>query len=144
MADHEELTRADVHALAAIRWMVLMAVAAIAGCATVPSPPAAVPKPHPATAVDCRGPAIAKALRGTYTIATQVKRVQGFGIRERERERWKHIDGWKMWSFIRSSFVCTCPNPIAAGPDRAYGRIVKTMVPALLDFLNPELPNPET
>ena len=81
-----------MHALAAIRWMVLMAVAAIAGCATVPSPPAAVPKPHPATAVDCRGPAIAKALRGTYTIATQVKRVQGFGVREREMEAYRRLE----------------------------------------------------
>jgi hypothetical protein len=57
----------------------------------------------------------------------------GFG-----RERWKHIDGWKIGSFIRSSVVCTCPNPIAAGLIRPYGRMVKTMVPALLDFLNPE------
>jgi hypothetical protein len=28
--------------------------------------------------------------------------------------------------------------------DRPYGRLSKTMAPALLDFLNPELPNPET
>jgi len=30
--------------------------------------------------------------------------------------------------------------PIAAGPDRAYGK----MAIALVDYLNPELPNPET
>jgi len=42
----------------------------------------------------------------------------GFG-----RERWKPIEGWKMGSF-------------------AYARIQSP--PALLDFLNPELPNPET
>jgi len=34
---------------------------------------------------------------------------------------------------VRSS----CPNPIAAGPNRACGRIAKTMAPALLHFLNP-------
>jgi hypothetical protein len=47
-----------------------------------------------------------------------------------------------MGSFIRSPVLCTCPNPIAADPHR-YGRIAKTTAPALLDFLNPELPNPE-
>jgi hypothetical protein len=59
-----------------------------------------------------------------------------------------------MGSFIRSDFGCSmawnvalrssCPHPIAAGTNRPYGRIAKTMAPALLDFLNPELPNPET
>jgi hypothetical protein len=38
----------------------------------------------------------------------------------------------------------SCPNPITAGLNRGCGRIAKTMAPALLDFLNPELPNPET
>jgi hypothetical protein len=64
------------------------------------------------------------------------------------------IDGWKMESFIRSAFGCSmawnvplgssCPNLITADHNRACGRIAKTMAPALLDFLNPELPNPET
>jgi hypothetical protein len=80
------------------------------------------------------------------------------------------IDGWKMGSFIRSAFECSmawnvplrgsCLNPIAAFPNRpclrrpsclrrgfgrqAYGGIAKTMASALLNFLNPELPNPET
>jgi len=72
-------------------------------------------------------------------VIAQVERVQGF-----EREGWKHIDGWKIGSFIRSPVVCTCPNPIAAGPHRPYGRMAKTVAPALLDILNPEIPNPET
>jgi hypothetical protein len=59
---------------------------------------------------------------------------EGLGFR---RERWTHIDGWKIGSFIRSAVVCTCPNPITAGPNRPYGRIEKTVAPALLDFLNP-------
>jgi hypothetical protein len=64
------------------------------------------------------------------------------------------IDGLKMASFIRSAFGCSmawnvalgssCPNPITAGHNRGCGRIAKKMAPALLDFLNPELPNPET
>jgi hypothetical protein len=46
-------------------------------------------------------------------------RVRGSG------ERDGTIDSWKMGSFIRSSIVGTCPNPID-GPNRPYGRIAKT------------------
>jgi hypothetical protein len=49
-------------------------------------------------------------------VATRVERVRGSGFR-REKQ---------------------FPNPIAAGPNRLYGRIAKTMVPAIVDFLNLE------
>jgi hypothetical protein len=70
-----------------------------------------------------------------------------YSVREDSRlggERWKRIDGCKLGLSTRSSFLWKGPNPIAAGPHRPYGRIAKTMAPAQLDFLNPELPNPET
>jgi len=65
-----------------------------------------------------------------------VPRCRGFRVQGSE-ERWNRIDGWKIFSFIRRSVVCTCPSPIVVGPNRPYGRIAKTMAPALLDFLNP-------
>jgi hypothetical protein len=42
---------------------------------------------------------------------------------------------------LRSS----CSNPGAVGPNRPCGSVVKTMAPALVEFLNPEprTPNPE-
>jgi hypothetical protein len=54
-------------------------------------------------------------------VTTQVERVRGSGFK---------VQG--------SGERRSCPNPIAACPNPLYGRIAKTMVSALVDFLNLE------
>jgi len=51
------------------------------------------------------------------TTQVEVGQGSGFGVQER----------------------ISCPNPIAADPNRQCGRLPKTMAIALVNFLNPEL-----
>jgi hypothetical protein len=61
-----------------------------------------------------------------FWIVTQVERVQGF---RRERRR---------------PFIIVTTQQTMMDGEKDTTKYAKMMAPALLDFLNPELPNPET